>query len=96
MLKIIIFALVLAAMNTPETASAQYLGNVGSHEGNLTLEESLTIQKARVCPTIGCDTHPPHTHSTDIIAVMIVGISFAVGSIILTWKMVGRSIAKNK
>ena len=94
MLKIIIFALVLAAMNTPETASAQYLGNVGSHEGNLTLEESLTIQKARVCPTIGCDTTPPP--STDIIAVMIVGISFAVGSIILTWKMVGRSIAKNK
>ena len=84
--------LVLGAMDTPETASAQYLGNVGSHEGNLTLEEALTIQKARVCHTPSCDTSP---RNTDITAVMIAGISFAVGSIILAWKMAGRSIAKN-
>ena len=85
--------LVLGAMDKPETAFAQYLGNGGSHEDNLTLEEALTIQKSRVCPTIGCDTSP---RNTDITAVMIAGIPFAVGSILLAWKMAGRSITKNK
>ena len=84
--------LVLGAMDTPETAFAQYLGSGGSHEDNLTLEEALTIQKSCACPAIGYDTSP---HNTDITAVMIAGIPFAVGSILLAWKMAGMSIAKN-
>ena len=84
--------LVLGSMDVPETAFAQYLGNGGSHDDNLTLEEALAHPKARVCPAIGCDTSP---RNTDITAVMIAGIPFAVGSILLAWKMAGRSIAKN-
>ena len=42
--------LVLGAMDKPETAFAQYLGNGGSHEDNLTLEEALTIRRYAYSP----------------------------------------------
>ena len=110
LITMIFSVLVLGAMDSPETVSAQYLGNVVNDEDKHAWEEYIcpdgnvstiglcpgqrTLQEAIVCFE---DCHKlPSDPEGEFATFMIAGIAFAVGSILLAWKMAGKSIAKNR